>query len=113
MGAVQMQMHNLCQAVHESGRKFVEYVRVLISLRLFLLTAQPKEYILDGLKKLEQRSQKCVELRGEYIYYQLLMGFHPVAVAQYNTQGTPTNHKEHITQINTLRTCKTPSRIRE
>jgi hypothetical protein len=30
------------------------------------------------------------------------MGFHPVAVAQYNTQGTPTNHKEHITQINTL-----------
>jgi hypothetical protein len=30
------------------------------------------------------------------------MGFHPVAMAQYNTQGTATNHKEHITQINTL-----------
>jgi hypothetical protein len=38
------------------------------------------------------------------------MGFHPVAVAQYNTQGTLTNHKEHITQINTLRSSKTPSR---
>jgi hypothetical protein len=30
------------------------------------------------------------------------MGFHPVVVAQYNTQGTPTNHIEHITQIYTL-----------
>jgi hypothetical protein len=30
------------------------------------------------------------------------MDFHPVAVAQYSTQGTPTNHKEDITQINTL-----------
>jgi hypothetical protein len=37
-----------------------------------------------------------------YIYYQQRMGFHPVEVTQYNTQGTPTNHKEHITQINTL-----------
>jgi hypothetical protein len=27
------------------------------------------------------------------------MGFHPVAVAQYNTQGTPTNHKEHINTL--------------
>jgi hypothetical protein len=30
------------------------------------------------------------------------MGFHLVVVAQYNTQGTPTNHKEHSTQINAL-----------
>jgi hypothetical protein len=30
------------------------------------------------------------------------MGFHPVAVAQYNIQGTPTSHKEQITLINTL-----------
>jgi hypothetical protein len=30
------------------------------------------------------------------------MGFHPVAVAQYNIQGTPANHKEHFTQLNTL-----------
>jgi hypothetical protein len=40
-----------------------------------------------------------------YIYHQLRMGFHPVAVAQYNTQGTPTNHKEHITlgSVNTTK----------
>jgi hypothetical protein len=30
----------------------------------FLFAAQPREIFLDGLKKLEQRSQKCVELRG-------------------------------------------------
>jgi hypothetical protein len=41
--------------------------RVLISLWLFLFAAQPKEFFLDGLKKLEQRSNKCVELRGEYV----------------------------------------------
>jgi histone-lysine N-methyltransferase SETMAR len=29
--------------------------------------AQPKERFLDRLKKLEQRSHKCVELKGEYI----------------------------------------------
>jgi hypothetical protein len=40
------------------------YVRVLISLWLFSFAAQPKEFFLDGLKKLEQRSHKCVELRG-------------------------------------------------
>jgi hypothetical protein len=43
------------------------YVGVLISLWLFLFAAQPKEFLLDGLKKLEQRSHKCVELRGEYV----------------------------------------------
>jgi hypothetical protein len=43
------------------------YVEVLISLWLFLFAAQPKEFSLDGLKKLEQRSHKCVELRGEYV----------------------------------------------
>jgi hypothetical protein len=30
---------------------------------IFLFAAQPKEFFLDGLKKLEQRSHKCVELR--------------------------------------------------
>jgi hypothetical protein len=30
----------------------------------FLFAAQPKEFFLDGLKKLERRSHKCVELRG-------------------------------------------------
>jgi hypothetical protein len=31
---------------------------------IFLFAGQPKEFFLDGLKKLEQRSHKCVELRG-------------------------------------------------
>jgi hypothetical protein len=26
-----------------------------------------KRFFLDGLKKLEQQSHKCVELRGEYV----------------------------------------------
>jgi hypothetical protein len=48
------------------------YVRVLINLWLFLFpiflfAAQPKEFFLDELKKLEQRSHKYVELRGEYV----------------------------------------------
>jgi hypothetical protein len=47
-------------------------VRVLISLWLFLFTiflfaAQQKEIFLDGLRKLEQRSHKRVELRREYL----------------------------------------------
>jgi hypothetical protein len=29
--------------------------------------AQPKEFFLDGLKNFEQRSHKCVELRGKYV----------------------------------------------
>jgi hypothetical protein len=29
--------------------------------------AQPKDFFLDGLEKLEQRSHKCVELRREYV----------------------------------------------
>jgi hypothetical protein len=33
----------------------------------FLVAAEPKEPFLDGLKKLEQRSHKCVELSGEYV----------------------------------------------
>jgi hypothetical protein len=48
------------------------YLGVLINLwlfqfPLFLFAAQPKEFFLDGLKKLEQRSHKCVELREEYV----------------------------------------------
>jgi hypothetical protein len=51
---------------------FCLYVGVLISLWLFLFpifvfAAQPEKFFLDGLKKLEQRSRKCVELRGEYV----------------------------------------------
>jgi hypothetical protein len=33
----------------------------------FLFAAQPKEFFFDGLKKLEQRSHKRVELRKEYV----------------------------------------------
>jgi hypothetical protein len=43
----------------------VVYVGVLISLWLFLFAAQQKQFFLDGLKKLEQRSHKCVELRED------------------------------------------------
>jgi hypothetical protein len=48
------------------------YVWMLISFWLFLFpiflfAAQRKEFFLDGLKKLEQRSHKCVELKGEYV----------------------------------------------
>jgi hypothetical protein len=48
------------------------YIRVLISLWLFLfpiflIAAQLKEFFWDGLKKLEKRSHKCVELRGECV----------------------------------------------
>jgi hypothetical protein len=49
-----------------------KYVGVLRSFWLFLFptflfAAQTKEFFLDGLKKLEQQSHKCVELRGEYV----------------------------------------------
>jgi hypothetical protein len=36
-----------------------------LAFPIFLFAAQPKEFFLDGLKKLEQQSHKCVELRGE------------------------------------------------
>jgi hypothetical protein len=50
----------------------IEYVGLLISLWLslfpiFLFAAQLKEFLFDGLKKLEQRSHKCLELRGKYV----------------------------------------------
>jgi hypothetical protein len=34
---------------------------------IFLFAAQPKEFFLDGLKKLEQQGHKRVKLRGEYV----------------------------------------------
>jgi hypothetical protein len=36
-----------------------------LAFPVFLFAAQPKEFFLNGLKELEQRSHKCVELRGE------------------------------------------------
>jgi hypothetical protein len=46
------------------------YVGVLISLwlflfHLFLFAAQLKEFFFCGLKKVEQQSHECVELKGE------------------------------------------------
>jgi hypothetical protein len=38
-----------------------------LAFPIFLFAAHSKEFFLDGLKKLEQRSHKCVELRGEYV----------------------------------------------
>jgi hypothetical protein len=35
-----------------------------LAFLIILFAAQPKEFFLDGLKKLEQRS---VELKGEYV----------------------------------------------
>jgi hypothetical protein len=33
----------------------------------YFALSRPKEFFLDGLKKLEQRSRNCMELRGEYV----------------------------------------------
>jgi hypothetical protein len=35
-----------------------------LAFPIFLFAAQTKEFFLDGLKKLEQRSHKCVKVRG-------------------------------------------------
>jgi hypothetical protein len=38
-----------------------------LAFLILLFAAQRKEFFLDGLNKLEQRSHKCVELRGKYV----------------------------------------------
>jgi hypothetical protein len=38
-----------------------------LAFLIFLFAAHPKEFFLDGLKKLEQRTHKYVELSGEYV----------------------------------------------
>jgi hypothetical protein len=53
--------------VARMGWKRNAYVLVLKNLWLFLFAAQLKSFFLDGLKKLEQGSLKCVEVRGEYV----------------------------------------------
>jgi hypothetical protein len=60
---------NSAMSVYKTFTHAIKCVGVLISLWLFLFpiflfAAQPKEIFLDQLKKLEQRSHKCVELRG-------------------------------------------------
>jgi hypothetical protein len=38
-----------------------------LAIPISLFAAQPKEFFLNGLKKLEHRSHKFVELRGQYV----------------------------------------------
>jgi hypothetical protein len=38
-----------------------------LAFPIFLFAAQPKEFFLNKLKKSEQRSHKCLELKGEYV----------------------------------------------
>jgi hypothetical protein len=49
----------MCSPLHRGADKSLAFP---VSPRLF--AAQPKEFFLDGLKKLEQRSHKCMELGG-------------------------------------------------
>jgi histone-lysine N-methyltransferase SETMAR len=51
---------------HFNGRKFSSIEETTLAADGWF-AAQPKEFFMDGLKKLEQRSQKCVEIRGEYV----------------------------------------------
>jgi histone-lysine N-methyltransferase SETMAR len=51
---------------HLKGRK-CSSIEEVTSAADGWLAAQPKEFFSDGLKKLEQRSHKCVELRREYV----------------------------------------------
>jgi hypothetical protein len=52
------------------------YVGVLISLWLFLFGAQPKDFFLVGLKKLEQGPRKCMWSSGENMQRKLFFSNH-------------------------------------
>jgi hypothetical protein len=51
---------------HFKGRKFSSIEEATLAA-VGWSAAQPTEFFVDGLKKLQQRSHKCVELRGEYV----------------------------------------------
>jgi hypothetical protein len=51
---------------HLKGRKFTS-IEVAMLAADGWYAAQPKQFFLDGLKKVEQRSHKHVKLREEYI----------------------------------------------
>jgi hypothetical protein len=51
---------------HLKGRKFPSIEEATLGADGWF-AAQPKEFFMDVLKKLERRSHKCVELRGEYV----------------------------------------------
>jgi hypothetical protein len=48
------------------GKKFLNIEEATLVVDWWV-AGQPKEYFLEGLKKLEQRSRKCVKLQGEYV----------------------------------------------
>jgi hypothetical protein len=71
-------MHNFVfrQFVTWSFQRFLMFQKILrkeadnsftFLIPCLLFAAQPKEFFLDGLKTLEQRTHKCVELKGEYV----------------------------------------------
>jgi hypothetical protein len=64
---IQITSQKLLQYLHTALTAVVAIRRGADKSWLFLFAAQRKEFFLDGLKKLEQRSHKCVELRGEYV----------------------------------------------
>jgi hypothetical protein len=51
---------------HIKGRKFSSIEEATLAVDKWF-AAQPNEFFLDRLKKLEQQSHMCVELRGEYV----------------------------------------------
>jgi hypothetical protein len=55
-----IRLHDISKSADKSSAFPISY---------FLSAAQPKEFFFDGLKKLEQQSHKCVELRGECVEY--------------------------------------------
>jgi hypothetical protein len=48
------------------GRKFLRTEEAILAADGWF-AAQPKEFFLDGLQKLEQRSHKYVQLMGEHV----------------------------------------------
>jgi len=48
------------------GRHFSSDAEVIAAAETWL-DGQPSDFFLSGLQKLEQRSKKCIELRGEYV----------------------------------------------
>jgi hypothetical protein len=55
-----------------ANEKHIHICRGADKFLAFLISCFPicnttQKFVLDGLKKLEQRSHKCVQLRGEYV----------------------------------------------
>ena len=48
------------------GRHFSSNAEVIAAMETWL-DGQPSKFFLNGLQKLEQQANKCIELRGEYI----------------------------------------------